>query len=66
MEGVKESILNGVQFLIKCYNDEIIWEDVSSVGTGHRGILYMQYPVYAKVFPLIALSRFKNKFPNER
>ncbi len=31
--------------------------DRSVVGTGHRGLLNLQYPVYAYSFPVIALSR---------
>jgi hypothetical protein len=33
------------------------------VGAGHRGLLNLQYPVYAYSFPLIALSRL-NKVLN--
>lgn len=29
------------------------------IGTGHRGILNLQYPVYAFTFPLVALSRLR-------
>ena len=31
--------------------------DRSVVGTGHRGVLNLQYPSYAYSFPLVALSR---------
>jgi squalene-hopene/tetraprenyl-beta-curcumene cyclase len=37
--------------------------DRSVVGTGHRGLLNLQYPIYAYSFPLIALSRL-NKVIN--
>lgn len=33
--------------------------DRSVIGTGHRGVLNLQYPVYAYSFPLVALSRLK-------
>lgn len=33
--------------------------DISVVGTGHRGLLYLQYPSYAYSFPLTALARYK-------
>jgi len=36
--------------------------DEAPVGTGHRGILSMQYPAYAKSFPVSAMQRFLNKF----
>lgn len=32
--------------------------DTSVVGTGHRGLLYLQYPSYAYSFPVIALARY--------
>lgn len=31
--------------------------DSSTVGTGHRGMIYLQYPAYAMSFPVIALAR---------
>ena len=34
--------------------------DISVVGTGHRGVLYLQYPSYAFTFPLLALARYRN------
>ena len=41
--------------------------DTSVVGTGHRGLLYLQYPSYAYSFPLLALARYRDmldgKFP---
>jgi hypothetical protein len=37
--------------------------DRSVIGTGHRGVLNLQYPIYAYSFPLVALSRL-NKLIN--
>lgn len=34
------------------------WTDPSAVGTGHPGLIYMNYPSYPYTFPLIALSRY--------
>jgi len=31
------------------------------VGTGHPGILYMEYPAYPKTFPVMALANFSNQ-----
>lgn len=36
------------------------------VGTGHRGLLNLQYPVYAYSFPVIALSRAKAYFNGDK
>jgi hypothetical protein len=38
------------------------WTDESSVGTGHRGIIFMQYPVYALAWPMLALARYRKLF----
>lgn len=38
------------------------WYDEAPVGTGHRGILAMQYPSYAKSWPVLAMQRFLDKF----
>lgn len=39
--------------------------DRSVVGTGHRGVLNLQYPIYAYSFPLVALSRLKRLLKGE-
>ena len=45
-------------------NGDKFW-DRSVVGTGHRGFLNLQYPVYAYSFPLVALSRLRTYIKNE-
>lgn len=35
------------------------WTDLSTVGTGHPGIVYMNYPSYPYAFPLLALSKYQ-------
>ncbi len=40
--------------------------DRSVVGTGHRGLLNLQYPVYAYSFPVIALSRARAYFEGKK
>ena len=37
------------------------WSDPSTVGTGHPGIVYMNYPSYPYAFPLIALARYAGR-----
>jgi squalene-hopene/tetraprenyl-beta-curcumene cyclase len=37
------------------------WSDPSTVGTGHPGIVYMNYPSYPYAFPLIALARYAKR-----
>jgi squalene-hopene/tetraprenyl-beta-curcumene cyclase len=40
--------------------------DRSVVGTGHRGVLNLQYPVYAFTFPVVALARAEKYFKGQR
>jgi squalene-hopene/tetraprenyl-beta-curcumene cyclase len=40
--------------------------DRSVVGTGHRGLLNLQYPIYAYSFPVIALSRARAYFNGDK
>jgi squalene-hopene/tetraprenyl-beta-curcumene cyclase len=62
---VQEEVDRAVSFLLsefKRLGDRFF--DISVVGTGHRGVLYLQYPSYAFSFPLIALSRYRARFAN--
>lgn len=55
---VDESIVKAVRYILnnfKEYGNKFY--DRSVVGAGHRGLLNLQYPVYAYSFPVIALSR---------
>jgi squalene-hopene/tetraprenyl-beta-curcumene cyclase len=52
------SIERGVDFLIENFKLNNTFIDQSVTATGHPNACYMQYPVYAKAFPLIALSRY--------
>lgn len=60
--NVTEQIFQGIRYLQSAHKKHGEWLDESPVGTGHRGILSMQYPAYAKAFPPMAISRFLNKF----
>ncbi len=46
-------------YLVTQFNAGKKWSDPSTVGTGHPSIVYMNYPSYPYVFPLIALSRYQ-------
>ena len=57
---VRDELDRAVKFLVDSFDPLTKhWTDCSSVGTGHRRLLYMQYPVYALAWPLIALGRYK-------
>jgi squalene-hopene/tetraprenyl-beta-curcumene cyclase len=46
------------QYLQKEFRRNGKWIDSSVVGTGHPGLLYMNYPAYPYVFPLLAISMY--------
>ena len=51
-------VMKGIRYLITSYRRDGKWIDRSSVGTGHPGSFYMQYPSYAFAFPTMALARY--------
>ena len=60
--NVDEAIERSVSYLLRAFKEQgDIFFDTSVVGTGHRGLLYLQYPSYAYSFPLLALSRYRNQ-----
>lgn len=64
--STNQSLKKAVEYLVNIFSwNEQRWFDVSSVGTGHRRLLYMQYPVYSIAWPMIALGRYK-KFVNDK
>ena len=53
-------MVKAAEYLIKNFKENNLkFFDRSVVGTGHRGVLNLQYPVYAYSFPLVALARLK-------
>ena len=46
-------------YLVSSFEKNGKWQDITAVGTGHPGIVYMEYPIYAETFPVMALSRYK-------
>eukprot|EP01016_Furgasonia_blochmanni_P046533 TRINITY_DN6722_c0_g2_i6.p1 TRINITY_DN6722_c0_g2~~TRINITY_DN6722_c0_g2_i6.p1 ORF type:complete len:680 (+),score=203.09 TRINITY_DN6722_c0_g2_i6:64-2103(+) len=56
--NVGDSTDRAAEYLVREFHRFGRWFDESSVGTGHRGILFMQYPSYANAFPMVALGRY--------
>ncbi len=52
------AVTKAAKFLVSNYQDSAGWVDDSVVGTGQPFSMPMQYPVYAKVFPTLALTQF--------
>lgn len=53
-----EPASKAVNYLLATRNGSDSWQDGSVVGTGHPGILYVEYPVYPEVFPVMALASY--------
>ncbi len=66
-QQVDANIIKAVQYLLKNFeeNDNKFY-DRSVVGSGHRGLLNLQYPVYAYSFPVIALARARSYFMGDK
>jgi squalene-hopene/tetraprenyl-beta-curcumene cyclase len=56
---VNETAAKAANYLINEYQHKNDWVDASPVGTGIPGLEYMIYPVYPKVFPIMALARYR-------
>ncbi len=52
------AVEKGIAYLVSTYQKSGGWSDPSTVGTGHPGVVYMNYPVYPKTWPLKALARW--------
>ena len=50
--------IKAANYLVETRDGLASWHDGSVVGTGHPGLLYMEYPVYPKVFPVMALAAY--------
>ena len=60
---VEENIVGAVQYILNNFKENgNRFYDRSVVGAGHRGLLNLQYPVYAYSFPVIAIARSKAYF----
>ncbi len=53
-----DAVPKAVSYLLENRCGSESWRDGSVVGTGHPGILYVEYPVYPKVFPVMALASY--------
>ncbi len=59
--------MGAVQYILNNFKENgNKFHDRSVVGTGHRGLLNLQYPVYAYSFPVIALARAKAYFAGQK
>jgi squalene-hopene/tetraprenyl-beta-curcumene cyclase len=52
------TVSKAVSYLLDTSSESEPWRDGSVVGTGHPGLLYVEYPVYPKAFPVMALASY--------
>ena len=57
-KGLSPAAYLASDYLVREFKAEGKWIDKFAVGTGHPGILYMNYPSYQYTFPLFALSAY--------
>jgi squalene-hopene/tetraprenyl-beta-curcumene cyclase len=55
--GNRFSVRRGVDYLLSI-NHEGQWTDDSVTGTGHPGVVYMEYPAYPQAFALLTLAKY--------
>jgi len=60
---VAQAVDAGIGHLVSSFKKQGTFVDPYAVGTGHPGIIYMQYPVYAKTWTLMALARYLDRTP---
>lgn len=58
-EAVKKAVSYLLNDFLNDFQKKGGWKDSSTVGTGHPGIVYMNYPSYPLTFPLMALARYR-------
>ncbi len=52
-----ETVERGIAHLIEAQREDGSWEDIHFTGTGFPSDFYIDYHLYAQVFPLMALGR---------
>lgn len=54
----RESIRNGVAYLIRTQEPDGSWNEDFTTGTGFPGVFYLKYEMYRQHFPLLALATY--------
>ncbi|MCI0527157.1 MAG: squalene--hopene cyclase, partial [Nitrospira sp.] len=57
---VKDPVVSrGIDYLLMTQNEDGTWDEQEFTGTGFPGVFYLRYHMYAKYFPLWALSLYQ-------
>jgi squalene-hopene/tetraprenyl-beta-curcumene cyclase len=54
------SVSRGIEFLVRTQKQDGSWEEKEFTGTGFPRVFYLRYHMYAKYFPLWALSMYRS------
>jgi squalene-hopene/tetraprenyl-beta-curcumene cyclase len=57
-EARSPEVRRGIEYLIKTQNEDGYWDEKDYTGTGFPKVFYLRYHMYAKNFPLWALSMY--------
>lgn len=57
-DASRESIRNGIDWLVSKQNPDGSWTETYTTGTGFPGVFYLKYDMYRNHFPLLALATY--------
>lgn len=60
-EASSESVLKGVNYLVKNQHTDGLWHDPEHTAPGFPRVFYLKYHGYDKYFPLWALAQYRNR-----
>jgi len=58
-DPTRESILNGIDYLLRTQSEDGSWTEEYTTGTGFPCVFYLRYDFYRLHFPLLALATYR-------
>ncbi|NLH73764.1 MAG: squalene--hopene cyclase [Verrucomicrobia bacterium] len=56
----RESLVRGVEYLIRTQNPDGSWTEHETTGTGFPKVFYLKYDMYRNAWPLLALATYRD------
>ena len=56
----RESLVRGVEYLIRTQNPDGSWTEDETTGTGFPKVFYLKYDMYRNAWPLLALATYRD------
>jgi squalene-hopene/tetraprenyl-beta-curcumene cyclase len=63
-DPTRQSLQNGIEYLIRTQNPDGTWSEVEATGTGFPRVFYLKYDMYRNSWPLLALATYRNMLPH--